>query len=241
MSEEQKIQFKIFRYKEGDAEPHYDTFTTTVGTKTTVLDALYKIQRGDDDTIAMRHSCLHASCGTCGMKVNGKEVLSCVTNVLELGTPTVVVEPLDNAPLISDLVVDMTEFYEVYDEADRPYIRESEFLPDSAVAEGIETHTRMENCIECAICVSACPVEATSGKYLGPAAMAAGYRVVEEPRGQDVPSILDWVDQEHGCWRCHAVFECTEVCPSDVEPGEKIMGLRRELTKKKIRRLFGLR
>jgi succinate dehydrogenase / fumarate reductase iron-sulfur subunit len=49
------------------------------------------------------------------------------------------------------------------------------------------------------------------------------------------------VDQEHGCWRCHIVFECSEVCPSDVEPGEKIMGLRRELTKKKIGRLFGLR
>jgi succinate dehydrogenase/fumarate reductase-like Fe-S protein len=37
----------------------------------TVLDALHWIQLHHDPTLSLRHSCLHASCGTCGMRVNG--------------------------------------------------------------------------------------------------------------------------------------------------------------------------
>ena len=42
------------------------------------------------------------------MKVNGREQLGCVANILAEGTKEVVVEPLGSAPLIADLVVDMT-------------------------------------------------------------------------------------------------------------------------------------
>jgi succinate dehydrogenase / fumarate reductase iron-sulfur subunit len=74
--------------------------------------------------------------------------------------------------------------------------------------------------------------------YMGPAALAAAWRVVAEPRGQDSKTALNQVDHEHGCWRCHVAYECTEVCPSGVDPGGKIMALRGELTKRKFRRLF---
>lgn len=173
------------------------------------------------------------------MKVNRKEVLACVTNVLELGTSTVVVEPLDNAPLVSDLVVDMGDFFARYVPAGMPLIRRSEFLPDSEVAEGVEYHMRYENCIECGLCVAACPVMGTDGDYLGPAALAAAWRVVEEPRGANAVAALDRVDNEQGCWRCHLAFECSEVCPSNVDPAGAIMALRRELTWRKLRRLLG--
>ena len=98
---------------------------------------------------------------------------------------------------------------------------------------------RCENGIECALCVSACPIAGTDPTYLGPAALAAAWRVVEEPRGLDAKPLLDWVDSQNGCWRCHVAYECNEACPSGVFPGDKIMPLRRELTKRKFRRLFG--
>ena len=239
MAEQQTIQFKIFRYKQGQAAPSYQFFTVAAGPRTTVLDALGEIWRDQDGTLTYRHSCHHASCGTCGMKVNGEEVLACVTRVQDLGTPVVVVEPLDNAPVISDLVVDMTGFFTHYAPAGMPIIRESEFLPESEVAEGVEHHNRLENCLECGICVSACPVMGTDQQYLGPAALAAAFRVVEEPRGANALAVLNWVDDEQGCWRCHQAFECSEVCPSDVDPAGAIMALRRELTGRKLRRLLG--
>lgn len=236
---EQTIQFKVSRYKKGQAAPTYQMFNVTVNDDTTVLVALQDIRRDQDPTLILRHSCHHASCGTCGMKVNGQNVLACVVKVLELGASTVLVEPLDNIPLISDLVVDMSSFYERYTTPEMPYVRQSEFLPKAELPEGIARHERYENCLECGICVSACPVAGSDPAYLGPAAMAAARRVVEEPRGSDPDFALDWVDNEHGCWRCHVAYECSEACPSDVDPGGLIMALRGDLTKRRIGRIFG--
>ena len=49
---------------------------------------------------------------------------------VELGTSTVVVEPLDNLPLVADLVVNMSGFYERYTTPEMPYLRVSEFMPE---------------------------------------------------------------------------------------------------------------
>jgi succinate dehydrogenase / fumarate reductase iron-sulfur subunit len=62
---------------------------------------------------------------------------------------------------------------------------------------------------------------------------------VAEPQGSDPDFVLDWVDNKHGCWRCHVAFECSEMCPSDVDPAGAIMALRTELTRRKFRRIFG--
>jgi succinate dehydrogenase / fumarate reductase, iron-sulfur subunit len=235
---EREIEFKVFRYKQGQAAPHYQIFKTMCDENTTVLVALQDIRRDQDGTLIIRHSCHHASCGTCGMLINGREELSCVVKVFDLGTSTVVVEPMRNMPLISDLVVDMGPFYDRFNAVGMPFIRESEFLDEAEVAEGLETYVRCENCIECNLCVSACPIMGSDPNYLGPAALAAAWRVVEEPRGLQIQPVLDWVDSGNGCWRCHVAYECNEACPSGVFPGDKIMAMRRELTKRKFRRLF---
>ena len=236
---ERTVQFKVLRYKQGQTAPSYQTFDVTVNDDTTVLVALQDIRRDQDPTLILRHSCHHASCGTCGMKVNGQSVLACVVKVLELGTSTVQVEPLDNLPLVADLVVDMGDFYQRYTTPEMPYLRQSEFLTEAELPEGIDHYQRFENCLECGICVSACPVAGSDLLYLGPAAMAAAGRVVEEPRGSDPDFALAWVDNEHGCWRCHVAYECSEACPSDVDPAGQIMALRGALTKRKFGRLFG--
>ena len=237
---EKRTRFRLFRYRQGDEAPHYEEFEIPTDHNTTVLVALQEIRRDHDPSLMLRHSCHHASCGTCGMRINGQEQLACVVNVHELNTPVVTVEPLANLPVISDLVVDMEPFYGQYDMAGMEYVRQSEFLPHAVPPGSIERYERYENCLECGICVSACPVMGSDGAYLGPAAMAAAWRVVQEPRGGDPVAALAWVDQESGCWRCHVAYECSEACPSEVDPAGAIMGLRKELTKKKIRRLFGL-
>ncbi|GIU98561.1 MAG: hypothetical protein KatS3mg014_0177 [Actinomycetota bacterium] len=55
--------------------------------------------------------------------------------------------------------------------------------------------------------------------------------MIEEPRGADVPALLAWADEPDGVWRCHAIFECTRACPSDVRPAERIMALRGALAR----------
>jgi succinate dehydrogenase / fumarate reductase iron-sulfur subunit len=220
-------RFRVFRFKRGDERPHHETFDVPVGPRTTVLEALRWIQVRRDRTLALRHSCLHASCGTCGVRVNGREGLACVTMVHDLGRE-VTVEPIANIPVLTDLVVDMREFYARFPD-EHPIVRESEFLDQADTPEGIERYGRYEDYIECGLCLSACPVVVTAERYAGPAALAYAERVLEEPRGAETANLLAWADDPDGVWRCHAIFECTEACPSGVNPAARIMSLRGSL------------
>jgi succinate dehydrogenase / fumarate reductase iron-sulfur subunit len=223
-------RFRVYRYKREDGPARFDEFDVPAAEARTVLEGLRWIQMHRDATLAIRHSCLHASCGTCGVRANGREGLACVTPV---GTDTVTVEPLANVPVLADLVVDMGSFVDRFP-SEHPLLRASEAHADADVPAGIDAYERLEDCIECGLCLSACPIAATDDRYVGPAALAWAQRVLEEPRGADVDAIMAWADDEHGAWQCHAAFECTEACPSDVFPAQRIMKLRRELTKRRL-------
>ncbi len=233
------VRFRVFRYKEGDRAPHFDEFTVDVAEETTVLDALTSIRTRFDPTLILRHSCFHASCGTCGMRVNDREVMACVTKVVELRSSVVKVEPIANQALVADLATDMVDFYARFNAIGRALVQKSDWLTGSAVPPGVEGYGRFESCIECGLCLSACPVVATDPRYLGPAALAAAWRAVEEPRGLDPEAVLQLTDDAQGTWRCHAAFECSDACPSNVDPAGKIMLLRRRLAAERLRSIFG--
>ena len=128
--------FRVYRYKRGDPRWRFDPFEVPVGPRTTVLDALRWIQLHRDGTLALRHSCFHASCGTCGMQVNGREVLACVTLADPLGS-TITVEPLANIPVVTDLVVDMSRVFERFPD-EIGIVRMSEELPEASPPVGID-------------------------------------------------------------------------------------------------------
>jgi succinate dehydrogenase / fumarate reductase iron-sulfur subunit len=218
-------RFRVHRYRREDGPSHVDEFDVPAGAASTVLEGLRWIEVHADRSLVIRHSCFHASCGTCGVLVNGREGLACVTPVT---TDTVTVEPLANIPVLADVVVDMRPFVERFP-PQHPLLRLSE-KPGGE----IEDPERFEDCIECGLCLSACPIAATDDRYVGPAALAWAQRVLEEPRGEDVDAVLAWADDEHGAWQCHAAFECTEACPSEVFPAQRIMKLRRELTRRRL-------
>ena len=221
---------RVHRFKRGDDAPRMEEHDVPVNEHTTVLEALRWIQLHRDPTLGLRHSCFHASCGTCGVRVNGRERLACVTPISEFSGP-ITVDPIANLPVLHDVVVDMGPFMGRFPEP-HPLVRVSELLPEAATPDGIEMHERYEDCIECGLCLSACPVAATDDTYVGPAALAYAQRLLEEPRA-DRDAILDWADQDSGAWRCHAAFECTEACPSDVRPAQRIMSLRKDLRRRR--------
>lgn len=153
-----------------------------------------------------------------------------------------VVEPLAGAPIVGDLVVDMEHVYRRLEPVGRPLVRASERAGKNDAKAGtgpvLEDLERFEDCIECGLCLSACPV-AGDPRFLGPAALAAAERVLEEPRGADPTVMLGLVDDAHGAWRCHTAFECSAVCPAGVDPGGAIMRLRGRLLRDRLPRLVG--
>jgi succinate dehydrogenase / fumarate reductase, iron-sulfur subunit len=234
-----QVRFHVSRFKKGDERSHYQDYDVEIAPATTVLDALTAIRRDQDPSLILRHSCYHASCGTCGMRVNDREALACVTTVSDLDSETVKVEPIANQALVADLVTDMVDFYDRFRAIDRPLIRKSEAPADAEVAPGVEQYSRYESCIECGLCLSACPIVASDGRYLGPAALAAAQRTVDEPRGMDTFSVFRLTDDAQAAWRCHLSFECTEACPSNVDPAGAIMFMRRTLAARRVKSIFG--
>ena len=69
-----------------------------------------------DGSVTFRKSCRHAICGSCAMNVNGKNILVCheplKRHLDRKGQVTI--RPLPYLPIIKDLVVDRTSFWEQY-------------------------------------------------------------------------------------------------------------------------------
>jgi succinate dehydrogenase / fumarate reductase iron-sulfur subunit len=200
-----------------------------------VLDVIERAWAQADPTLVFRHACHHGSCGSCAVRVDGRERLPCVTRLADVwdGRSPLSIEPLRNLPVLADIAVDPSVHLERLAELRFPYVRTVEAEVRCAVRPVADADVgaaeRFEDCLECLACVSACPVASGSPEYLGPAVLAAAQRIVEEPRDHDVGRVLDLVDTDHGVWQCRSVFACSAVCPSGVDPAARIMNLRHRL------------
>ena len=191
---------------------YWQDFRVSIPQDAYVLDAL-EAAWNQDITLMFRHSCHHASCGSCGMRIQGRERLACITPVFDVARDDVLtLEPLRNFTVVADLVVDVS-----------PLARKLQGVGAHVLTERVSGWQRFETCIECGLCISACPIAATSESYLGPAVLAAA------ARNMNVPEVRSQVEGENGVWRCHSAFECTEVCPANVQPASAIMNLRKSL------------
>lgn len=247
----------------------------------TLLDALERIYAEVDSTLMYRHSCHHGSCGTCSVRVDGKEVLACVTSLASLGPGPVNVEPLAGFPVLGDLAVDPTPLFRREAEAvsgNNACLRESEGLvsaatvgagasgsagnpspgadvgPGAAAREGssaiararpaseratpaslgsklfseIDRFVRLEDCIECGCCISACPVMiAGVVPFVGPQALAALRREAINRSGRR-EELLARSAEADGAPACERHLDCSRVCPRGVYPGKHIALLKRE-------------
>lgn len=242
--------FRISRRRSGERRPRFDNFEVEIEPGDTILDALLRIRRIQDPSLVVRHSCMHGSCGTCGVRVNGRESLACDTKLEavspeppKLGTRTrpIKVEPLAGQRPVADLATDMVDFYARFDAAGLPLVRTAEVAAGIEPPDGIKAFGRFENCIECGLCLSACPIARTDHDYIGPAALAAAARVVEEPRDRALGPVLALAAEPESVWRCRDAMECSVVCPAGVEPALAVLTLRRHVAAERARLLFAER
>ena len=241
-SKKWNVTLRIFR-KKGTAQPYFDDYQLEVDPEEYFLDAVERVWAFHDRTLTFSHACHHSTCGACGMRVNGVEKLTCITIIKDVTSDggTVKIEPLRNFPIISDLVVDMGNLYRNMERVGHRSIvqlsREPAGNGYKAKTSSEEDCLRLSDCIECGICISACPIASTNPDYLGPAVLAGAQQCSLEYE----KTLLDIVDSTNGVWRCHSACECTEVCPSFVEPGRKIMQLRRAVIGARLSKIFGSR
>ena len=235
-----KITLKVSRQKT-DGPRTFQSFPLEVDPEEYVLDAIERVWAFQDRSLCFRHACHHSTCGACGMLVNETEKLTCITPIKSVTQNGAVlkIEPLRNFPVVSDLVVDLGQFYLHMDSALAPQVvglaearLPFEKEPFKSTGEKFE---RLVDCIECGCCVSACPAAHTSSSYLGPAVLAG----IQQSYNQTADiNLLEMADHQDGVWRCHSAYECSAVCPSNVDPAWRIMDLRKKIVVHRLKNLF---
>jgi len=231
------VTFRVYRTIGNQKDsPKYDIFEIPVQRWTTVLDGLLYAKSYLDSSIGIRYSCRMASCGSCGMKINGIPRLACYTKVSELNSSMITCEPLGNFPIIRDLVTDFTQFFKHHKNLE-PYIQnqeadmsnEKELSWFAQTPKDVDKYLQFSYCIKCGLCYSACPSVATDTEFPGPQALAQAYRYFADSRDNAGKKRINLIDERHGISRCHFAGSCSAVCPKGVDPALGIQLMRGHL------------
>lgn len=234
-----KVTFRIERFDPDRAQRNRFTqeYKLEVQKGQSVLDCLNEIRWKQDGTLAFRRSCKSGICGSCAMTINGVARLACETQVMTLGTSTIAVAPLRGFKVIKDLVVDIDPLVEKL-LAVKPYLVTR--TPPPSDAERLQSSSErarldgLYECILCGACTSSCPSFWADEQYLGPHAFLKAYRFIADSRDEAPWEHFEALDDKHGLWRCHTIFNCVEACPKSLNPTKAIEALRREIVKEKI-------
>ena len=204
-----------------------------------LLDVLDLVKDKHDGTLAFRKSCRMMICGSCGMRMDGGAVLACKERMKPIADAghVPVISAMGNMPVLKDLVVDMAPFWGKI-RAVKPWLDPG--YDEVAEKERIVSQQEMNVihkealCIMCGCCVSECNSMESDPEFLGPAALAKGFRFVGDARDRADVERLNELNQEHGIWDCTRCYFCNERCPKGVDPRDAIAKLGAESVKQGI-------
>lgn len=241
-----KVTFKILRQKP-NSSPYFQNYTLDVNPSSTILECLNNIKWELDGSLAFRKNCRNTICGSCGMRINGRSALACKQNIEseldnklidnEGNIPEIVISPLNNMPVVKDLIVDMSKFWDNL-ETIEPYIStEGRNIPQKEFLQTPEERKLLDqtgNCIMCGACYSECNAKEVNDSFVGPHALAKSYRMVADSRDTEKQKRLDeYDDLKTGVWGCTRCFLCNEVCPMEVAPLDQISKIKGEILSRK--------
>ena len=246
-----EVIFKIARQQE-NSHPVFKSYLLQVEPGNTILDCLNQIKWEQDGTLAFRKNCRNTICGSCAVRINGRSALACKENVGgELArlekissshnqsqtTPEITVAPLGNMPVIKDLVVDMSGFWDNL-ETVAPYVSTAgRQVPEREFLQTPQERSLLDqtgNCIMCGACYSECNAVEVNSEFVGPHALAKAYRMVADSRDSNTEQRLEnYSAGIQGVWGCTRCLYCDSVCPMEVAPLAQITKIKQEILERK--------
>ncbi len=214
-----------------DAKPTFKEYRVELTQGLTILDALHAIKTEQDGSVTYRRSCRHAICGSCAMNINGHNMLACEQPLKDHldGRGRITIRPLPYLPIIKDLVVDRSTFWEQYLRV-KPWLIPPDDIPEKEFRmspEEVAALKDAEHCIMCGACYSACQIVALNRRYIGPHALLKAFLRVLDPRDSAPAERLADVAGDEGVYRCHTIYNCIDACPKHLNPTEAIETLRK--------------
>ena len=228
------VQLRILRFNpEEDAKAQWREYAVETEPTDRVLDALHSVKWYQDGSLAFRRSCAHGVCGSDAMMINGRNRLACKVLIKDLKQP-IAVEPMRGFPVVKDLIVDMTGFFEKY-RSIKPYLVNDEPVPKTERLQSPQERDRYDDttkCILCGACTTSCPSFWANSDYVGPAAIVQAHRFIFDSRDQGSAERLAILNDTSGVWRCRTIFNCTEACPRGINVTKAIGEIKQRLVKR---------
>ncbi|MFA5662552.1 succinate dehydrogenase iron-sulfur subunit [Castellaniella sp.] len=238
MSEKRTMKFEIYRYDpDKDERPYMQKIEVELQpTDKMLLDAILRIKNEVDDSLALRRSCREGVCGSDAININGKNGLACTTNLRTLKEP-IVLKPLPGLPVVRDLIVDMTFFFDQYHSI-KPFLINDTPPPEKERLQSPEEREELNGlyeCILCGCCSTACPsFWWNPDKFVGPAGLLQAYRFIADSRDDATAERLDDLEDPYRLFRCHTIMNCTDVCPKGLNPSLAISKIKEMLVRRTV-------
>ena len=229
--------FRVYRWNPDDGKnPSVDTYEVDMDScGPMVLDALIKIKDEIDATLTFRRSCREGVCGSCAMNIDGTNTLACTKFISEVKRD-VRIYPLPHAPVIKDLVPDLSQLYSQY-AAIEPWLKTDSSPPDKERLQSPDERKSLDGlyeCILCFCCSTSCPSYWwNSDRYLGPASLLQAYRWIADSRDESAGDRLDELEDPFRLYRCHTIMNCTSACPKNLNPARAIGEIKKALLERK--------
>ena len=205
---------RVRRFEREDGAPVQE-FQVPYRNAMRVLDALNWIAENEAPDLAYRWFCGSKMCGTCAVRMNGREVLAC----WEAVEPEMTIEPLRNLPVVRDLVVDRAPFerkvasLEPWIERTEPYAG----LPRAALAQGHEERLEGARLHRLHVLLFGLP----GGRARRPHRLcrSGAARPTRPDRARSAQrsaprSPVRW--RSTGIFNCVSCYKCEEVCPASI-------------------------
>ena len=231
------FKFQVMRFNPDKDEKWYmqDYELELEPTDVKLLDALVKL-KAKDDSLSFRRSCREGICGSDGMNINGKNGLACLTNIRDLKQP-IQLRPLPGLPIIRDLIVDRTQFFNQYHSV-KPYVVNDNPAPERERLQSQEERKELDGlyeCILCACCSTACPsFWWNPDKFVGPSGLLNAYRFIADTRDTRTNERLDNLNDPYRLFRCHTIMNCVDVCPKHLNPTRAIGKIKEMMLKRAV-------
>lgn len=235
MADTRILSLSLYRYNpEVDEKPYMKDYEIAIPVKSDpmLLTLLERLKAEQDVTISYRRSCREGVCGSDGMNINGKNGLACITSLSQLKTDNIVIRPLPGFPVVRDLVVDLSQFYQQYERIE-PYLQNSDVAPARERLQSPEERSKLDGlyeCILCACCTSSCPsFWWNPEKFVGPAGLLQARRFLADSRDDATLHRLDKLKDPFSVFRCRSIMNCANVCPKGLNPTQAISDIRKQM------------
>lgn len=235
MTDSRTLSLSLYRYNPGVIDqPFMQQFEIDIPANSDpmLLTLLERLKAEQDPTLTFRRSCREGVCGSDGMNINGTNGLACVTTVSELKTDKLVIRPLPGFPIVRDLVVDMSQFYQQYERVE-PYLQNNSAAPAKERLQSPEERSQLDGlyeCILCACCTSSCPsFWWNPEKFVGPAGLLQARRFLADSRDTATEHRLEKLQDPFSVFRCRTIMNCTTVCPKGLNPSHAIGEIRKQM------------